>query len=75
MEVEQFTSTRLKAIELFKSQPKGSKDTVSLDAIFISLCTLATARAGAGSASRRVPWPARATSSRPRHGSSKPLRP
>ena len=41
---------RLKAIELFKSQPKGSKDIVSLDAIFISLCTLATARAGAGSA-------------------------
>ncbi|UXB29130.1 hypothetical protein K7568_04790 [Stenotrophomonas maltophilia] len=50
MEVEQFTSTRLKAIELFKSQPKGSKDIVSLDAIFISLCTLATAWAGAGSA-------------------------
>jgi len=50
MEVEQFTSTRLKAIELFKSQPKGSKDTVSLDASCIALCTLATARAGAGSA-------------------------
>lgn len=49
MEVEQFTSTRLKAIELFKSQPKGSKDNVSLDAIFISLCTLATAQTDAGS--------------------------
>ena len=42
MEVEQFASTRLKAIELFKSQPKGGKDIVSLDAIFISLCTLAS---------------------------------
>ena len=48
MEVEQFASTRLKAIELFKSQPKGGKDIVSLDAIFISLCTLATAQADAG---------------------------
>ena len=50
MEVEQFTSTRLKAIELFKSQPKGGKDTVSLDAIFISLCSQANAQGDAGSA-------------------------
>ncbi|HGM6067430.1 TPA: hypothetical protein ACKP39_004341 [Stenotrophomonas maltophilia] len=49
MEVEQFTSTRLKAIELFKSQPKGGKDIVSLDAIFISLCSQACAQAGDGS--------------------------
>ncbi|MCU1069352.1 hypothetical protein [Stenotrophomonas maltophilia] len=48
MEVEQFTSTRQKAIELFKSQPKGGKDIVSLDAIFISLCSLANARAETG---------------------------
>jgi hypothetical protein len=44
MEVEQFTSTRQKAIALFKSQPKGGKDIVSLDAIFISLCSLASAQ-------------------------------
>ncbi|KPG87365.1 MULTISPECIES: hypothetical protein [Stenotrophomonas] len=48
MEVEQFTSTRQKAIELFKSQPKGGKDIVSLDAIFISLCSLANARTETG---------------------------
>jgi hypothetical protein len=50
MEVEQFTSTRQKAIELFKSQPKGGKDIVSLDAIFISLCSLANAQTGTGNA-------------------------
>lgn len=44
MEVEQFTSTRQKAIALFKSQPKGGKDIVSLDAIFISLCSLVSAQ-------------------------------
>ncbi|TFZ46468.1 hypothetical protein E5C33_04540 [Stenotrophomonas maltophilia] len=50
MEVEQFTSTRQQAIELFKSQPKGGKDIVSLDAIFIALCSLATAQTGTGNA-------------------------
>ncbi|HDS0948121.1 TPA: hypothetical protein QDZ34_004309 [Stenotrophomonas maltophilia] len=40
MEVEQFTSTRQKAIELFKSQPKDGKNTISLDAIFIALCNV-----------------------------------
>ncbi|WP_295570184.1 hypothetical protein [Stenotrophomonas maltophilia] len=50
MEVEQFTSTRLKAIALFKSQPKGGKDNVSLDAIFIALCSQATAATPASSA-------------------------
>ncbi|SMR70460.1 MULTISPECIES: hypothetical protein [Stenotrophomonas] len=50
MEVEQFTSTRQKAIALFKSQPKGGKDIVSLDAIFISLCSLAGAQSEAAGA-------------------------
>ncbi len=59
MEVEQFTSTRLKAIELFKSQPKGSKDTVSLDAIFISLCSLARAGDGSSTQARTVARPGR----------------
>jgi hypothetical protein len=50
MEVEQFTSTRQKAIALFKSQPKGGKDIVSLDAIFISLCSLASTQSEAAAA-------------------------
>ncbi|HEL3178893.1 TPA: hypothetical protein UME25_004717 [Stenotrophomonas maltophilia] len=59
MEVEQFTSTRLKAIELFKSQPKGGKDVVSLDAIFISLCSLARAGDGSSTQARTVARPGR----------------
>lgn len=59
MEVEQFTSTRLKAIELFKSQPKGGKDVVSLDAIFISLCSLAQAGDGSSTPARTVARPGR----------------
>ncbi|HDS1123763.1 TPA: hypothetical protein QDZ60_001036 [Stenotrophomonas maltophilia] len=59
MEVEQFTSTRLKAIELFKSQPKGGKDVVSLDAIFISLCSLARAGDGSSTPARTVARPGR----------------
>lgn len=57
MEVEQFTSTRLKAIELFMSQPKGGKDIVSLDAIFISLCSLARIPTDTGNAARTVARP------------------
>jgi hypothetical protein len=75
MEVEQFTSTRLKAIELFKSQPKGSKDTVSLDAIFISLCSQANAQATPAAPGRHGPPHAPAASSRPHRGSPKPSPP